>query len=63
MTTSEIDVAARMIRPLLAKELSLCKAVYPPTHPDAAAVTGKVEAALAELDRLLQFARTKANDA
>lgn len=61
MTPNEIDTAARIIRPLLSRELSLCRAVYPPTHPDADKVTGRVSAALAEFDRLILFARSAAN--
>lgn len=60
MTPIEIDAATRAIRPLLARELSLCRAVYPPTHPDASQVTDKVLAALEAFDRLVLYAKETA---
>jgi hypothetical protein len=63
VTISEIDAAARTIRPLLAKALSLEGAVYAPTDPQGVAVIEKIKVAQAELNKVLQFARTKANDA
>lgn len=56
MTPTEITQAARLIRPILARELSLCRAVYPPTHPDADQ-TGRIEQALREFDRLVVVAQ------
>lgn len=57
MSQSEITEAARLIRPILASQLSLCRAVYPPSHPDAAH-TEHIQRALLTFDRLIQAAQS-----
>lgn len=52
MSSDEIAAAARLIRPILASQLSLCKAVYPPAHPDAAH-TASIESAIKAFDRMV----------
>lgn len=52
MTTTEITAAARLIRPILASQLSLCRAVYPPAHDDAG-ITTTVEHALKAFDKMV----------
>lgn len=56
MSQSEITDAARLIRPILASQLSLCRAVYPSTHPNAT-MTESIVQALLTFDRLVQAAQ------
>lgn len=57
MTHTEITEAARLIRPILASQLSLCRAVYAPTDPNAAQ-TDSLQRALVTFDRLVQAAKS-----
>lgn len=61
MTLNEIDAAARIIRPLLSRELSMLQGIFAPTDPQGAPFVTKAQTALAEFDRLILFARSAAN--
>jgi hypothetical protein len=54
MSQSEIAEARQLIRPILAGQLSLYRAVYAPT--DHTAETERIRQALVEFDRLVQAA-------
>lgn len=61
MSQSEIAEANRLIRPILASQLSLCRAVYAPTDPNAAH-TDRLQQALSTFDRLVQVAQMSAQE-
>lgn len=58
MSQSEIADANRLIRPILAGQLSLCRAVYAPS--DEKAPTEHIERVLDAFDRLIRAAQSVA---
>lgn len=61
MSQSEIADANRLIRPILASLLSLQRAVYAPSDPNAAHIDS-LQRALSTFDRLVQVAQMSAED-
>ena len=61
MTPNEIDAAARLILPLLKREVSMMTNIYAPTDPLGAPLAAKAQQAMIEFERLILFAKGAAN--